>query len=165
MQIYVVIVMIDLKDKGNAAFRAGKYVEAAKWYRKSLKVTPFETALLTNLAQAALKESAYEDALEWCERALFVDDKNVKGLFRRALAYKGLGRLPLAIGDLQAAIKLEPQNQDLAKELRMCQVRMFVLLGFSWACFSLRICVFVLCVVDCRWHWRHKKKRQPLQQN
>lgn len=40
-----------LKDEGNAKVRAGQWDEAAKLYKKALKITPLEVPLLTNLAQ------------------------------------------------------------------------------------------------------------------
>jgi hypothetical protein len=110
------------KDKGNTAFRCGNLPEAMKCYRKALKILPFEVPVLTNMAQVSLKQEAWEDALEWCERALFVDRKCVKGLFRRALAYKAMGRLQLAVQDLTAAVALEPDNAELAKEMRAVTV-------------------------------------------
>ena len=73
--------------------------------------------------QASLKQGQYEDAKEWCCRALFVEETCVKALFRRALAHRATGSVAAALADLRAALSVEPHNEDLARELRACDVR------------------------------------------
>ena len=72
--------------------------------------------------QAHLRRNAYEDAVEYCNRALFIDAKNVKALFRRALAHKACARFSDALTDLAAAAVIEPANEDITKERRLCEV-------------------------------------------
>jgi hypothetical protein len=160
-----VCVVAALKERGNTEFRAKKYDEALRSYRKSLKLVPFEAAVLTNIAQvrqwrrvalrrppigarasgssscrggaqACLRATRFDDAVEFCNRALFVDAKNVKALFRRALARKALLLFSDAISDLQAAAAIEPLNDDLALELKSCRVCSggFLVSGAGWFC-------------------------------
>jgi tetratricopeptide (TPR) repeat protein len=78
-----------------------------------------------------LRLSNFEDATEFCDRALFLDPRNVKALFRRSLAHKACKRYDSAINDLTTALSIEPSNEDLRKELRMNEVGGAVLAGMS----------------------------------
>lgn len=50
------------------------------------------TAILKNIAQAAIKLGNWTEALDAAERALRVNDQDPKALFRKACALEGLGR-------------------------------------------------------------------------
>ena len=60
--------------------------------------------------------------MEFCTRALFLDSRNVKALFRRAMAHKACSQFDSAISDLACAATVEPDNDDVKKELRLCEV-------------------------------------------
>lgn len=77
------------------------------------------------MLQVSIKLGRFDDADEWCARALFLDGKCVKALFRRAMVRKATHNMSGAVSDLQAALRLEPTNADLAAELRTCQVGCF----------------------------------------
>lgn len=58
------------------------------------------------------------------------DPNNAKGLFRRALAAREIGisdaaYLKLAYHDLVEAIKIEPTNQDIQRELQVARIAFF----------------------------------------
>jgi len=108
------------KDLGNAAFKHGKLQAALSAYHDALLLTPFNVALLNNLALVHLQvaksgesgaiyaalapsdiselqaPSAVEEAIEFSKRALRVESKNIKALFRRATAFLLLGNLAAA---------------------------------------------------------------------
>lgn len=130
------IAAAQLKDKGNALFKEGKFQDAHNTYQQAVDLfrwshgaTTEETApvdslrLLCHLNQAAcqLKQSAWADARLCCEKALDIDSKCVKALFRRGQAFCGMAEFDRARTDIQAAIKLEPGNADLPKELDRIQ--------------------------------------------
>jgi hypothetical protein len=86
----------------------------------------YKSNILTNLIQVHVKMKNWEDALEFCERALHVDRKNVKALSRRAHVYvescdsSSKGKLKVArvkaLQDLERAMAIEPENADLLKQ-------------------------------------------------
>lgn len=86
---------------------------------------------LQSRTQVALKKEAYEDVVEWTTRALFIDPKCVKALFRRAMARKACHQYTDALADLQAGVAIEPDNVDLAKELRLCKVKSLACIVFG----------------------------------
>ena len=71
-----------------------------------------------NLAACQLQVGNYVDASENCTRALEIDPKNVKGLFRRAQAFNKLGDSDRAQMDLVMALELEPNNKTVMKTLQ-----------------------------------------------
>ena len=65
--------------KGNKLFKAKKYDEAVEKYMEALSLTPYDgPAIVTNVAQAHIKLGQYDDALEFLDRAIALDPKNVK---------------------------------------------------------------------------------------
>ena len=113
---------VALKNKGNKCFVAKQYEDALRWYHKALKLQPFQVPFLTNIAQAHLKLEEFEDAAEFCDRALHVDAKTVKALFRRAVARRAMKQYAAAVADLQAALVVDPDNRDLIRELKLTEV-------------------------------------------
>lgn len=106
-----------LKDKGNAAFKAGKFEEAAKHYSAALKKA--DTAVLrSNRAMAYLKLGEFKGAEEDCTVALTYDKKNVKALLRRGTARAFQGNYEEALSDFEMVLVLEPQNKDAQSEIQ-----------------------------------------------
>lgn len=83
----------------------------------------FRTALCVNIAACKLKLSNWEEAIVACDTALELDPKNVKALFRRAIARITPGKCTaydqdLAIKDLVKASHLDPDDSMVATKLR-----------------------------------------------
>lgn len=69
----------NLKAKGNKFFKAKNFPGALEQYMEALMLMPYDgTAIITNIAQTHIKLKQFDDALEFLERALAVDPKNVK---------------------------------------------------------------------------------------
>jgi tetratricopeptide (TPR) repeat protein len=110
--------------KGNRYFKARKFDEALKLYRESLSVRPYEKATLLNVAQVYLKKRAWDDALEFCNRAVRIGrrggaDFHAKALSRRATAYssrKHEGDLREAVNDLKKAMALLQESESKASQ-------------------------------------------------
>uniref|UniRef100_A0A8D2L3P9 Sperm-associated antigen 1 n=1 Tax=Varanus komodoensis TaxID=61221 RepID=A0A8D2L3P9_VARKO len=80
----------DLKNKGNEFVKKGNYEEALKKYSECMKLNSQELTIYTNRALCCLKLFQYEEAKKDCDYVLQTDDSNIKALYRRALANKGL---------------------------------------------------------------------------
>ncbi|KAK0053822.1 peptidyl-prolyl cis-trans isomerase FKBP5 [Biomphalaria pfeifferi] len=74
-----------------------------------------------NLAACHSKMANYENVISSCTKALAVDADNVKGLYRRAQAYKAIGQIDKARLDLKQALKIEPQNKAVITLLHNCE--------------------------------------------
>uniref|UniRef100_A0A8C5RT47 Mitochondrial import receptor subunit TOM34 n=1 Tax=Laticauda laticaudata TaxID=8630 RepID=A0A8C5RT47_LATLA len=78
------------KNQGNEFVKKGKYEEALMKYDECIKLNSQEKTIYTNRALCFLKLLKYEEAKKDCDYVLQIDGSNIKALYRRALAYKGL---------------------------------------------------------------------------
>ncbi|XP_070619638.1 protein unc-45 homolog A [Erythrolamprus reginae] len=116
--------MAELRREGNEHFQAGRYAEALAAYARALGLPEAgleasQRALLhRNRAACHLKLEDYAEAEVDASRALELDGHDVKSLFRRSQAHRGLGRLDQATSDLQRCMRLEPKNKAFQEALR-----------------------------------------------
>ena len=81
---------------------------------KELKLVHFN-----NLAMCHLKHGPnLQKAKMNCTKALDIDPKNVKALFRRGKCYAQLGEIDEAKEDFDRVLELQPDNKDAVRELR-----------------------------------------------
>lgn len=125
-----------VKDKGNAAYKAGKLDRAARLYGRAVELVgekdlggaagdkdggPETRAQLKelrksawlNLAAVELKRGHLREAEKNATKVLEADPANVKALYRRAQALTGLQDLLEAERDVKAALEVEPASTDL----------------------------------------------------
>ncbi len=106
-----------LRLKGNEAFKAKRLERALTLYFECLSLTPFDTAVLTNLAAVHAALEQHEAAIEFADRAIYISADNLKALFRRGTCLGKLGKLAAAQADLQAAVKLPGANAQVRHAL------------------------------------------------
>ena len=104
----------DEKDKGNAAFKAGKYRSAIMHYSAAIDLDDNNATYYTNLSAAhnALKD--YENGLKMALAARRADASYAKGVYRHAQSLQGLGRLREALRVYEEGLALMPQSKQLA---------------------------------------------------
>ncbi|KAF5340998.1 hypothetical protein D9611_006095 [Ephemerocybe angulata] len=113
------------KDRGNTAFKAGKYKEAIDLYTEAIVLNPLEPAYLTNRAAAYMALKRFKPALEDCQQAMFILSPGsqspssspppnaaaqVKALLRLARCQYAVGSLTAAQASLARLLALEPTN-------------------------------------------------------
>lgn len=106
------------KEKGNLVFKKGQYAKAISLYSEALQRDPYDPVYYVNRAMAHLKLEQYAEAKNDCDRCLEIDQKNVKALFRRALALTNLNKTDAAIEDLKLLLVLEPGNKSIQDEIK-----------------------------------------------
>ena len=119
------------KEEGNAAFKDGDYTAAVRSYRKGTTLLkPFNKkntgdeqvkslllTLQTNLSMVCYKQDKHKMSRDVATKALEIDPINVKALYRRAVAYRQLGDAESARSDLREALKHEPNNKAVRREM------------------------------------------------
>eukprot|EP01026_Neomeris_dumetosa_P027847 TRINITY_DN225_c1_g1_i1.p1 TRINITY_DN225_c1_g1~~TRINITY_DN225_c1_g1_i1.p1 ORF type:complete len:578 (+),score=125.51 TRINITY_DN225_c1_g1_i1:85-1818(+) len=118
----------ELKIKGNELFKQGKWQRAAKQYEKAIKLIEYDSTFSPeeqadakevrksthlNLAASLLKLEQWKEALKNCDKVLEKESDNVKALYRRAQAYLGTKDFLEAGRDINRALIVDPDNQDL----------------------------------------------------
>ncbi|GAA5984041.1 hypothetical protein JCM5350_005001 [Sporobolomyces pararoseus] len=105
------------KTAGNAAFKAQNYPLALSHYSTAIQLDPSVSTYPLNRSLVYLKLNDYKSALRDADTAISLDGGiNLKALFRRGLARKGLGKLQLAKKDFEDAIE-QGAGQDVRNEL------------------------------------------------
>ncbi|WVQ93940.1 hypothetical protein IAU59_001018 [Kwoniella sp. CBS 9459] len=101
------------RSDGNASFKKGKWVEAIGHYTNAVLYNPQDPTAYSNRAQAFLKLDKFNDAERDCSTVLSLEKgkNNVKALYRRSLARKGLNSIAGAIQDIEEVLRLEKTNQ------------------------------------------------------
>ncbi|ELT97004.1 hypothetical protein CAPTEDRAFT_174469 [Capitella teleta] len=105
------------KAKGNKYFKGGKYDSAITCYTEAIALCPPANSaeiatFYQNRAAAYEQLKSYENVIEDCTKALELNSKYVKAMFRRAKACEVTGKLGLCLEDVTAVCILENfQNQ------------------------------------------------------
>ncbi|KAJ1613900.1 hypothetical protein OIY81_844 [Cryptosporidium canis] len=128
----------NLKDKGNQLFKSGDYSQSINIYseiinqlrpdsnsQESIELTQLKLQAILNRSASYIKLNDFENGLADCNNALNIDNKSIKGLFRRATCLVNISstsnintlkNLDLAIEDLRKALYIEEENKQV-KEL------------------------------------------------
>eukprot|EP00817_Percolomonadidae_sp_ATCC50343_P001544 CAMPEP_0117420520 /NCGR_PEP_ID=MMETSP0758-20121206/1836_1 /TAXON_ID=63605 /ORGANISM="Percolomonas cosmopolitus, Strain AE-1 (ATCC 50343)" /LENGTH=497 /DNA_ID=CAMNT_0005202175 /DNA_START=842 /DNA_END=2331 /DNA_ORIENTATION=+ len=113
------------KQEGNTAFKGGNLEEAKEKYNKAIQLDPLNrhlnAVLHANLASVAIKEKKYAEAIRECNKSIKFDEKYVKAYIKRAQCHIETKDYEKATHDLNSAQRIEPNNQNIAKQLRQTQ--------------------------------------------
>ncbi|KHJ91336.1 putative flagellar protein FliS [Oesophagostomum dentatum] len=98
-----------LKEEGNVCFREKRYHKAIELYTQSLQLEVTAT-VLANRAQSYLNLEEWAKAIMDCNRALEIDSKMEKVLYRRAHALEKVGLKASAYKDLKRCLEISPTS-------------------------------------------------------
>jgi tetratricopeptide (TPR) repeat protein len=109
------------KEKGNECFRAKEYLEAVKFYTRSLHLVPDDATTLNNRAITFLKLKNLDAALNDVSLVLQKDASNWKALWRRGQVWEGKLFLERALDDFRSASEkylLSPESASKPGEVQ-----------------------------------------------
>ena len=123
------------KDKGTHLFQEGRFTFAEKRFIKSMtyleQLSPTElpldmrkqcctlqTQIHLNIAVCNLKTEKWDIVIKHCDVVISEDDKNVKALYRKGLAYTGLQNYDNALIVLKRALSIDPNNKAVQYQLQ-----------------------------------------------
>lgn len=115
--------MAELKEKGNAFFKEGKFAEAADAYAEALaasKGTENEGPICSNLSLVLLKIGKVDEALRHAEMCVSLRPDWSKAHHRKAEALFEKEQFQEARSEYVAAKELEPGNRDLDIAISAC---------------------------------------------
>uniref|UniRef100_A0A8C2X2E9 Zinc finger CCCH-type containing 7A n=1 Tax=Cyclopterus lumpus TaxID=8103 RepID=A0A8C2X2E9_CYCLU len=135
-EVFIKDLVWNLFGEGNDVFREGEWTKSIEMYTEALSIADYAdseeicvaTSLLeklyANRAAAYLNIGLYDQALEDCEKALYLNEGNYKALYRKAKSLKEMGRHQEAYEAVAKCSLAVPQDtsvtdltQDLAKIL------------------------------------------------
>ncbi|XP_032888515.1 mitochondrial import receptor subunit TOM70 [Amblyraja radiata] len=106
------------KNKGNKYFKAGKYEQAIQCYTEAISLCPLEqkqdlSTFYQNRAAAFEQQLKWKEVVQDCSKAIELNPKYIKALYRRAKAYEKLDNKKECLEDVTAVCILEGfQNQQ-----------------------------------------------------
>ncbi|XP_046558279.1 FK506-binding protein-like [Haliotis rubra] len=129
------------KEKGTALFQLGNIEFAFRRFSKALKYLvcchpqdsipehmletycKLKCQCYSNLAACQMKMNMFSEVLQNCSKAIEIDPKNVKALYRRGQAYLFFDDTDSARSDLEMVASLEPHNKAVLQLLGQLQVK------------------------------------------
>lgn len=124
-----------VKNKGTKYFKEGKFEIAVKQYKKIISFLQYESELeaegkekkntlllagYLNLAACYLKLDDYQEVIQNCEKALEIDPKSSKGLFRKGQAHLALKDYEVAKGCFTQVLQSDESNKAAQKNIFIC---------------------------------------------
>ena len=101
-----------LAHAAQAWILAGRAMRAESVLTVALKLTPSDSALMVDRAQARAGYKDYVGAVEDLSKAIELGGGAADAFVFRASAYRHLDRLELALADIERALALEPTHLD-----------------------------------------------------
>ena len=105
--------------------RVLQYLAVPEDFDGDLKPKVRETLLAgyLNLAMCYLKLENYTEARRKCDKALEIDSKNEKGLFRRGQANFGLKEYEMSKSDFLQLLQVDPTNNAAKSQIINCNAK------------------------------------------
>ncbi|KAF0893729.1 hypothetical protein E2562_029404 [Oryza meyeriana var. granulata] len=103
----------EVKAKGNAAFSAGRFEEAAAHFTDAIALAHDNHVLYSNRSAAYASLHLYPEALADAEKTVALRPDWAKGYSRLGAARLGLGDAAGAVAAYEKGLALEPSNQAL----------------------------------------------------
>ena len=112
-----------LKEMGNREYKAARFDVAIVRYTEAAEAMEAEgdmeglATVLNNRATCYKQLGNHDAVVTDCSKTLEIQPTNVKALIRRGQAYESIGKWALALDDMNAAFRLEP-NAKVAADAR-----------------------------------------------
>ncbi|AQK73115.1 Hsp70-Hsp90 organizing protein 3 [Zea mays] len=103
----------EAKAKGNAAFSAGRFEEAARHFTDAIALAPGNHVLYSNRSAALASLHRYSDALADAQKTVELKPDWAKGYSRLGAAHLGLGDAASAVAAYEKGLALDPSNEGL----------------------------------------------------
>jgi len=105
------------REKGNALFKNGKYVDAIAEFEEALKRNPKDHKTYSNKASAYIKIMEWGLAMAAAEKAIELEPKYAKAHIRKAAVHRFLKEFHKALDCYELVLKMEPDNAE-AKDMQ-----------------------------------------------
>jgi tetratricopeptide (TPR) repeat protein len=102
-------------NRGNALDNLGRYEEAIASYDRALEFKPDYPDAWTNRGNALVNLGRYEEAIASYDQAIKINSNDADAYYNKACCYGLQNNVELAIENLQRAINLDVEYQDMAK--------------------------------------------------
>ena len=112
---------VDMKNKGNEAFKNKDWPTAIEFYTKAIDLNDKEVSFYSNRAQANIKMEAYGYAIADATKAIEINPDFVKAYYRRAVANTAILKHGDAIHDWKIVVRKNPSDKMAKTQFDACQ--------------------------------------------
>lgn len=112
---------VEMKNKGNEAFKAHDWSTAIEFYTKAIELDDQEPSFYTNRAQAYIKMEAYGYAIADASKAIERKPDFAKAFYRRAIANTAILKHADAIHDWKVVVRKNPSDKVAKSQYEACQ--------------------------------------------
>eukprot|EP00375_Theileria_parva_P000945 XP_763615.1 hypothetical protein [Theileria parva strain Muguga] len=109
--------MEDLKNLGNDAFKAGRFMDAVEFFTKAIELNPDDHVLYSNRSGAYASMYMYNEALADANKCIDLKPDWPKGYSRKGLCEYKLGNPEKAKETYNMGLAYDPNNESLNKAL------------------------------------------------
>lgn len=103
---------LEFKDKGNTFVKGKEYESAVKMYTRAIELCNDDPVFFSNRSQCFLTLERYKECIEDANRAIELDPKSFKSLYRRMAAYEKLGDDFRALQSCRQWLDVAPDDQS-----------------------------------------------------
>ncbi|XP_068650142.1 hsp70-Hsp90 organizing protein 3-like [Aristolochia californica] len=111
----------EAKAKGNAAFSAGKFDDAVRFFSEAIDLAPTNHVLYSNRSAAYASLLKYSEALTDAQKTVQLNPDWSKGYSRLGAAHLGLGNYEEAVSSYKKGLDIDPNNEALKSGLADAQ--------------------------------------------
>mmetsp|Transcript_25013 Transcript_25013/g.36932 ORF Transcript_25013/g.36932 Transcript_25013/m.36932 type:complete len:256 (-) Transcript_25013:140-907(-) len=113
----------DHKKLGNEAFASKNYEEAIGHYSNAISCDPENAIYYSNRSACHSSLKAWDAAIQDASTCISKNPSFVKGYYRLAVAHTELGNFDDAQKVLQEALRIDSENEQLQKQLRVVRAK------------------------------------------
>ncbi|CAB9515833.1 Stress-induced-phosphoprotein 1 [Seminavis robusta] len=111
------------RNKGNSAFKAGKWQEAIKYYTRAINLDGKDFLCMANRSAAHLRLGNHDEALRDAERCIKIKASYAKGHVRKAAAFHAMKRYDDEFKAIREGIRFCPHDETLKQGLEQTKAQ------------------------------------------
>jgi tetratricopeptide (TPR) repeat protein len=108
-----------MQNLATAYINTGKFDEGVSTLKEVLQKRPTDISLISSLAEAFYDGKKYNEAIQYFDQLLELDNKNFQALYMIGMSYQKLGQKEKGMALCDKAIEMDPSLKSLKQEKKM----------------------------------------------
>ena len=108
-----------MQNLSTALMNAGKFAEGLEMMKQTLAKRPTDIGLIDMIAEACYDAGKYDEAINFYNKILEIDNKKTDALYMMGMAYQKKGQVDNGRALCDKAIAMDPSLRNLKQEKQM----------------------------------------------